>query len=54
MEHELYMVGLEDILIEQKKIQTTERKGEGQILELFRWQKSMGCSGQLVVHSDVK
>ena len=54
MEHDLDMVGLEDILIEQKKIQTTERKGEGQILELFRRQKSMGCSGQLVVHSDVK
>lgn len=36
MEHELDMVGLEDILIEQK-IQTTEIKGEGQILELFRW-----------------
>jgi len=37
MEHELDMVGLEDILIEQKKIQTTAVRGEGQILELFRW-----------------
>lgn len=36
MEHELDMVGLEDILMEQK-IQTTAVRGEGQILELFRW-----------------